>query len=145
MNPNFISSIKRDPDYEVQDLFKQAKKRKEEAMKFHLLSELLNGKIIDTQKNSQIFEALNKEKMDFETLLALHPEEVKDTIEYVNQRKLEQNGCWWNKDSTAKWGEKGAIPPCCYFARPVAYWKEKTLVNNFLNTFSKFRIAEGTL
>ena len=141
----FDASIRGDSDNEVRSLFISAKKRKEDMMKYHLLSELLSGKMIDTQKNSQIFEALNKEKMTFEALLKLHPEEVKDTIDYVNQRKLEQDGCWWNKDSKAKHGEKGAIPPCCYYARPTAYWKDKTLTNNFFNTFSKFRISEKTL
>lgn len=92
-----------------------------------------------------MFEVLNKERMEFEEILRLHPEEVNETIEYVKQRKEEQNGKWYNPDSQAWWGEKGAIPPCVYYARPASYWKDKRLMNNFLNQFSKFKIAEGKL
>jgi acetoin utilization deacetylase AcuC-like enzyme len=145
MRPNFEYSLRKDPDYEVKDLFLRAKKRKEDMMKYRLIAQLLDGKIIDVTKSTQLYEALNKEKMEFEQILKLHPEEVKEQIEYVKQRKLEQNGKWYNPDSKAKWGEKGVIPPCCYYARPPAYWKDKSLANNFLNTFSVFKIAEGKL
>jgi len=141
----FEASIRGDSADEVRSLFKAAKKRKEEAMKYHLLSELLEGETINLTKSPQMYEAINREKMEFETLLNLHPEEVQETIEYVNMRKAEQNGIWWNKDSPAKHGEKGAVPPCCYFARPVWYWKSKALVNSFFNIFSKFRISEKPL
>ena len=142
---SFEASIRGDSDTEVKSLFQAAKKRKEDAMKYHLIAELLEGETINLTKSPQMYEAVNREKMDFETLLKLHPEQVQETIEYVKMRKAEQNGIWWNKDSKAKHGEKGAIPPCCYFARPVWYWKNKALVNSFFNTFSKFRISESPL
>lgn len=145
MKPNFQSSLRNDPPSEIQLLMKQAQKRKADMMKYQLISELLNGQVINTTKNAQIYEALNKEKMEFEELLKLHSEEAQEQVEYVKQRKAEQNGRWYNPDSKAWWGEKGVIPPCCYFARPAAYWKDKRLLNNFLNTFKKFRIAENEL
>jgi len=145
VNPRFESSLRGDSDAEVKSLFKAAKKRKEDNLKYKLLTDLLNGKVIDTTQNTQIFEALNREKMEFEQILLNHPEEVKEQIEYVKQRKLEQNGLWYNPQSKAKWGEKGVIPPCCYYARPKEYWKNKKLVHNFMNTFTKFRISEKPL
>jgi hypothetical protein len=145
INPRFDSSIRGDSDDEVKSLFKAAKKRKEDNLKYKLLTDLLDGKIIDTTQNTQIFEALNREKMDFEQILNNHPEEVKEQMEYVKERKAEQAGLWYNPQSKAKWGEKGVIPPCCYFARPKEYWKNKKLVHNFLNTFTKFRISEKPL
>jgi len=144
-NPNFVNSIKGDSEDEVKSLFQSAKKRKEDKIKYELLGQLLQGKVVDVTKSQQLFEALNKEKMEFEQILRLHPEEVKEHIEYVKQRKEEQKGIWWNPNSEAKWGEKGVIPPCVYFSRPVEYWKNKKLVHNFLNEFSKFRIAERPL
>lgn len=130
---------------DVRNLLKTAKLRKEERIKYHLLGELLGGKTIDVTKNTQLFEALNKEKLDFEQILKLHSEEVQETIEYVKQRKEEQQGKWYNPDSQAWWGEKGAIPPCCFYARPQSYWKNRKLTNNFFNQFSCFRISEKPL
>jgi hypothetical protein len=145
-NPiRFENSLRNDADGEVKELFQAAEKRKEAEIRYHLLGELLKGKVIDITKSKQLFEAVNKEKMDFEEILKLHPEEVKEHIEYVKQRREEQNGRWYNPDSQAWWGEKGVIPPCCYFARPTKYWKDKNLVNSFLNTFPVFRIAEREL
>jgi hypothetical protein len=83
--------------------------------------------------------------MEFEQILKINPEQANEAMEYVKQRKLEQNGRWYNADSKAWGGEKGAIPPCIYFARPASYWADKNLANNFFNTFTKFRIAEGRL
>jgi len=145
-NPiRFENSLRNDADGEVRSLFQSAKKRKEDEIRFRLLGELLQGEVIDVTKSDKLFEALNRENMEFEQLLKLHPDEVKETIDYVKQRREEQNGKWYNPDSQAWWGEKGAIPPCCYFARPSKYWKNKKLVNHFFNTFSKFRIAENPL
>lgn len=144
-NPNFLSSIKGDSDAEVKSLFESAKKRKDDQIKYDLLAQLLNGKVVDVTKSQQLFEALNREKMEFEEILRLHPEEVNNTIEYVKARKQEQAGSWWNKDSDAKWGEFGALPDCIYYSRPSSYWKNRKLAHNFFNTFTKFRIAEKPL
>jgi len=144
-NPNFESSIKGDSDSYVKDMFKAVEKRKQDKVRHHLLSELLKGKVIDLHKSQELFEAVNREKMSFDEILKLHSEEVQQYIDYVKQRKEEQQGRWYNTDSKAWWGEKGVIPPCCYHARPVEYWKDKNLVNNFLNTYPVFRIAENEL
>lgn len=133
---------------DVKALFKQAQKRKEDKVRWHLLQDLINGKTINLTKDNKLFEAVNRERMAFEELLNLHPDEVKETIEYVKQRREEQKkvgGRWWNPDSKAFWGEKGAVPPCCYYARPNWYWKDKKLTNSFFNTFTKFRVSEGRL
>ena len=130
---------------DVRDLLKTAKQRRADRVKWHLLGELLAGKTISVTNNTELFEALNRERMDFEQILKLHPDQTKEAVEYVKQRKLEQGGRWYNTDSQAWWGEKGAIPPCVYYARPSTYWKNKKLMNSFLNQFPKFRIAEGRL
>jgi len=132
------------PD-DVRNLFREARSRKERKMKYKLLGDLLSGKTINVTKNPQLFEALNKERMEFDELLKLHPQEAQDHVDYVKERKVEQGGKWWNPNSKAKWGEKGVIPPCCYHARPLEYWKNKKLVNNFFNMYPKFRIAEKPL
>lgn len=142
-HPSF--DIRHDSNNDVKNLFQAAKRRKEQRTKYHLLSKLLDGETIDITKNNDLYEALNKEKMEFEEILRLHPEQVQECIEYVKERKLQQGGRWYNPESEAWWGEKGVVPPCCYFARPVEYWNNKKLMNNFLNTFTKFRIAESKL
>jgi hypothetical protein len=144
-NPNFDSSIRGDSNDEVKALFKAATKRKEDAMKYKLLSDLLSGETVDITKSNALYEAINREKMDFEEIMNLHPEEVQECLTYVKERKAEQNGRWYNPESEAWWGEKGAIPPCVYHSRPVQYWKDKRLTNLFFNTYPKFRIAEGKL
>ena len=138
-------NLKHDGPEEVRSLFQSAKKRREDMIKYKLFGELLAGKTVNVTQSPQLYEALNRERMEFEQLLKLHPEQVNDLIEYVKERKLEQDGVWYNLKSKANWGEKGVIPPCCYHARPAAYWKDKRLVHNFLNTFTKFRISEKPL
>jgi hypothetical protein len=142
-HPNM--DVRYDTEDDVKNLLMSAKKKREQRMKWHLLSEALNGKTIDLTKCPELYEALNKEKMDFEEIMKLHPEEVNNTLEYVKQRKLEQGGRWYNPDSKAWWGEKGAIPTCVYYARPASYWSDNkcAMYNNFLNLYPKFRIAEG--
>ena len=142
-HPNM--DLRQDSDNDVKLLFESAKQRREAKMKYRLLSELLAGNTIDVTKNAELFEALNRERMDFEQILKLHPEEVNEVKKYVKERKVQQGGRWYNKDSQAWWGEKGVIPPCCYYARPRDYWKDKKLQNKFWNDFPIFRIAEGKL
>ena len=135
-------NLREDKPEDVQSLLQSAKKRRADRMKWHLISELLAGKTVNVTKNHELYEALNRENMEFEEIMKLHPEEIKGCIEYVKERKIQQNGKWYNPDSEAWWGEKGIIPPCCYYTRPSSYWRDKRLTNQFLNTFSKFRIAE---
>jgi acetoin utilization deacetylase AcuC-like enzyme len=142
-HPNL--DVRLDSNDDVKKLFDQAKRRKESAMKYKLIADLLDGKSVNVTKNTEHFEALNREKMEFEEIMKLHPEEVQNCIEYVKDRKVEQDGTWWNKDSKAKHGEWGAIPECVYYARPLSYWKNLTLKKQFFNTFTKFRISERSL
>lgn len=142
-HPNL--DVRLDTEDDVKKLFSSAQKRREANMKYHLISELLSGKTVNVTKNQELFEALNRERMDFEEILKLHPEEVKEIKEYVKERKAQQGGRWYNPKSAAWWGEKGVIPPCCYWARPREYWKDKNLQNKFWNDFPCFRIAESRL
>ena len=129
---------------DVRSLLQTAKQRREQRMKWHLLGEALKGKTINVTKNQELFESLNKERMEFEDILKLHPEETKETMQYVKERKAQQNGRWYNTKSDAWWGEKGVIPPCVFYARPHSYWT-KEIVNKFLNDFPKFKIVEGRI
>ena len=111
--------------------------------KYQILGELLAGnKDVDITRSSVIYEAINKEKMDFEEILKLHPKEVKETIEQVKEDRTHfDEGRYWNNKSKARWGLKGHIPTCVYYARPKEYWKDEKLVNNFFNLFPAFRIG----
>ena len=144
MKENFESSLRGDSDAEVQSLFRQAMRRKESRAKYQVIGDLLKGKTVDITKSKQIFEALNKEKLDFEQLLAMNPEEANACAAGVkaDRLKVAEGGRWWNPKSKAKWGKKGSIPPCCFYARPKEYWKNEGFTNHFFNTFSKFRVSE---
>lgn len=147
VNPSFDSSIRGDSDNEVKTLFQQAKHRREERMKYQLLNDLLDGKTVDITKSKQLFEALNREKMTFEQLLAMNPEEANACVERVkaDRQVVNAGGRWWNAKSKARWGKKGSIPPCCFYARPKEYWHNENLVNYFFNQFPKFRVSERPL
>jgi len=141
-------NMREDKPEDIRILFKQAQKRRENAVRWHLLGDLLNGKTIDLTKSNQLFEAVNRERMEFEQILNLHPEEVGECIEYVKMRCEEQKnigGKWWNPYSKARHGEEGAMPPCIRYARPNWYWYDKKLRHNFFNSFPKFRISEKPL
>ena len=130
---------------DVRNLLQTAKQRRQDRVKYDLIAKMINGETVDITKDMRLFEALNRERLDFEQILKLHPEQGAEVVKYVKERKEQQGGRWYNKDSDAWWGEKGAIPPCCYYARPASYWQNKKLTNNFFNQFPKFRIAEHTL
>jgi len=135
----------RNPDPgEVQRINLTAKEKRMQREKYEVLSKLLNskGKDVDITQSELVFEALNREKMEFEQILKLHPKDAKDAMEQVRiDREFFKEGTHWNPNSKAKWGIKGHVPLCCYYARPPEYWKNKDLINNFFNTFTKFRIS----
>ena len=132
--------MRNDKPDEVRSLFLAAQRRKEERIKFQLLTELLDGKVVDITKSKQLFEALNREKMEFEEILKFHPDQVKTAIECAKESR--ELGYKKNK---ARRMEIGFIPECCYYARPPAYWANSKLKKNFLNTFTKFRVTERAL
>ena len=138
-------NMREDKPEDVRSLLDAAMRRKADKARYELLANLISGKTISVVNNPELYEALNREKMEFEDILKLHPEQAQETMEYVKERKIDQAGTWYSKDSDAWWGEKGAIPPCCYYARPGSYWQNKKLTNHFFNTFTKFRIAESPL
>ena len=134
----------RSPDEgEVEEIQRQAKQRLYARQKYKVLSQLLSGsKDVDITISPEIFEALNKERMEFEEILKLHPEQAKDAVRAtIEDRRKHDDGKYWNPKSPAKWGCLGHIPPCLYYSRPPEYWKDKAILRNFFNTFSKFRIS----
>lgn len=142
----FETCLKGDSDNEVKTLFQSAEKRKQDKIKYRLLAEALQGKTIDLTKSNQLFEAVNREKMEFEQLLKLHPEEAQAHADHVKARREEcVDGKYWNRHSKAWWGYEGCVPPCCYFARPDWYWRDKRLRYSFWNTFTAFRMSEKPL
>jgi len=134
---------------EVESLGYKAQILRNYKEKYKILSHLLgaNGtKEIDITNSKEIYEAINREKMDFETIMNLHPAQVAETIKQVEEdRRCFPDGKWWNRKSKAKWGLKGLIPICCYYARPDWYWKDEKLVDSFFNTFPKLRISTKPL
>lgn len=145
-NPHLETSIMGDSDDEVRSLFLSAKQRKDNEIKWRLLSEALQGKQIDLTKSNQLFEAVNREKMEFKELLKLHPEEAKMCAEHIKSKREEcPDGRYWNRASKAKWGFEGTVPPCCYHARPKWYWEDKRLRYSFFNEFPAFRMSSKPL
>jgi hypothetical protein len=142
-HPNL--DVRHDSPDDVKSLLKNAEQRRADRMKWHLLGEALAGKTIDVTKNQELFEALNRERMDFEEIMKMHPQEMTEIIEGVKLRRQEMGGKWYNPDSDAWWGEKGVIPKCVYYARPSSYWRNKDFVNKFFNDFPVFRIGDRKL
>lgn len=133
----------RNPDTgEVQDMYKRAKRLREQKMKYKLLKDMLDGKTVDLTKSSALFEAMNREKMEFESILALHPDQANDAMMAAKEDRdsIEEN-IYWNRDSKAKWGKLGHIPPCLYYARPAEYWEDPKILRAFFNIFTKFRVS----
>jgi len=137
----------RNPDKgEVADMYAAAKGKRESLVKYKMIKQLLNGETIDLRNNTQLFEALNRERMEFEEILKLHPDQVKEAIDAVKEdRENISENVYWNRDSPAKWAKLGHIPPCVYHARPPEYWNDKKILKNFFNMFSKFRVSTSKI
>jgi hypothetical protein len=132
----------RNPDPgEVVEMHNAAKQRRAQKLKFKVIQELLSGKTSDISQSPLLFEALNKEKMEFEMILRIHPEQTDEAIKaVVEDREMMDENKYWNKDG-AKWATLGHIPPCVYYARPPDYWNDKRIIKAFFNMFTKFRIS----
>ena len=138
----------RNPDPgEVVDMQQRTQQRILARQRYKVLSQLLaSSKDVDITVSPEIFEALNKERMEFEELLKL-PQNKKNVEECLKQTKEDREKYYsdtdkhWNPKSKAKWGILGHIPNCVYYSRPPEYWKDKVLLRNFFNTFTKFRVS----
>lgn len=131
---------------EVQSLHQQAKVLRVQKIKYKMLKDLLDGKTVDMTQNTQLFEALNKEKMEFEEILKLHPDQAKEAILATKEdREDVTENVYWNRNSPAKWAKLGHIPPCVYYSRPSEYWSDERILKAFFNTFTKFRISTREL
>lgn len=137
----------RNPDIgEVASVYKEAKKRRLQMMKYKLLKQLLDGETVDLTKSPELFEALNRERMEFEELLKLHPEQAEESVLAAKEdRDLVEENVYWNPDSPAKWAKLGHIPPCIYYSRPAEYWADKRILKQFFNMFTKFRISTSRI
>jgi hypothetical protein len=131
---------------EVADMYEKARVMRLQKMKYKVLSQIMQGKKdVDLTVSPQLFEALNKERMDFETILKLHPDQVKEAMDAtMEDRACIDENKYWSSDG-AKWAILGHIPPCCYHARPPEYWANKDLLKLFFNMFTKFRISTRTV
>lgn len=132
---------------EVVYMHQEGKRRRLANEKYRVLSQILSGKKdVDVTVSPQIFEALNRERMEFEELLKLHPDQTKETIEAVKEdRERYPDGKYWNRKTKAWWGCLGHIPPCIYYSRPQEYWRDKRLLREFYNMFPKFRLSTKRL
>jgi len=136
----------RNPDpNEVSEMYQAAKKRRSQLIKYKLLKDLLDGKTVDLTASPALYEALNREKMEFEQLLKLHPDQANEAILAVKEdREVINENQYWNRKG-AKWATLGHIPPCIYYSRPPVYWEDKRILKAFFNTFTKFRISPRTI
>jgi len=132
---------------EVTEIHRKAKQRLLAKEKYRVLSQLLAGKRnVDVTVSPEIFEALNRERMEFKELLKLHPDQAQDSVKAAAEDRLKYDeGKYWNPKSKAKWGCLGHIPPCVYYSRPPEYWKDSNLLKNFFNQFPKFRVSTKRL
>jgi len=132
----------RNPDRdEVVEMHNETKRRRAQQIKYKIIKRLMDGKQSDLTESAELYEALNKERMEFEQILNLHPDQCKEAILAANEdRALISENKYWNSEG-AKWGLLGHIPPCVYNSRPPDYWKDKKLLKAFFNLFTKFRIS----
>ena len=127
---------------EVIEMDRDAKKRRAQLIRYKLIKDLMDAKTVDLTLSPALYEALNREKMEFEQILKLHPEQVKETLLAVKEdREFIIDNVYWNRDSPVKWAKLGHIPPCVFNARPAAYWADKRILKAFFNIFTKFRIS----
>lgn len=137
----------RNPDKnEVGDMVSETKRRRAMMMKYKLIKQLLDGETIDLTLSPALFEAYNRERMEFEEILKLHPDQTDEAILATKEdRESIEENIYWNRESPAKWARLGHIPPCVYYSRPAEYWADKRLLKNFLNTFTKFRVSTSRI
>lgn len=129
---------------EIQELHQKAKLLRAQRIKYKMLKDLLDGKTVDMTQNTQLFEALNREKMEFEQLLTIHKND-QNVIDCLEQAKEDRgrydDGKYWNPHSKSKIGMLGHIPDCIYYSRPNEYWNDEKILKSFFNMFPKFRIS----
>jgi hypothetical protein len=135
----------RNPDPgEVIEMHVAAKKMRAKQIRYKIIKDLMDGKTADLTQDQALFEALNRERMEFEQILEMHKtdQNVLDCLaQTVDDRGAYDEGRYWNPESKSKIGKLGHIPNCIFYSRPVEYWEDKRLLKNFFNTFPKFRVS----
>jgi len=133
-----ILDMRNDSTEDVVDMQRRVKNIRAQKAKYKALSQLLDGKTIDLRDSSILFEALNRERMEFEEILKLHPDQAQDCIDQTKD-DIEAGR---NLESKAKWAVHYNIPLCIYYSRPKEYWQDKKMIENFLRMFPKFRVTK---
>lgn len=129
---------------EVLEMHNEAKKLRSKQIRYKILRDLLDGKTADITQDKALYEALNRERMEFEQILEFHKEDanVLDCVAQASEdRGAYDDGKYWNPDSKSRMGKLGHIPNCIFFSRPIEYWEDKRLLKNFFNIFTKFRVS----
>ncbi len=143
--PKDTFNMRRPEKGEVLEMHIAAKQRRAQQIKYKILKDLMDGKTCDITASSALYEALNREKMEFEQILNLHPDQTNEAILAAKEdRSMITDNKYWN-DEGAKWALLGHIPPCVYASRPSTYWQDKKLLKAFFNMFPKFRISTKTV
>jgi hypothetical protein len=136
MNNNTFNMRNPSPG-EVSDMQMRAKRKREQIIKYKLLSQLLDGKTVDLTQSAALFEALNRERMEFDEILKLHPDQAKDCLDQAKEDREAGRG-----KSAANWAIKGHIPPCLFYARPKEYWKNPKILKEFFRIYPKFQVTK---
>jgi len=134
---NYSFNMRQDSPEAVRDLQLRAKKIREQRIRTKVLSQLLEGKTVDLMQSTALFEALNRERMEFDEILRLHPEQGMDCVEQAREDR--EAG---RVKSKANWACRGHIPPCLYHARPPEYWKNKKILMEFFRLYPKFAVVK---
>jgi hypothetical protein len=82
---NYSFNMRQDSPEQVRDLQLRARKIREQKIKTKVLSQLLEGKTVDLTQSTALFEALNRERMEFDEILKLHPEPGRDCLEQARE------------------------------------------------------------
>ena len=130
-------NMRQDTPEAVRSLQAQAKKIREQRIRTKVLSQLLEGKTVDLMQSSALFEALNRERMEFDEILKLHPEQGMACVEQATEDRDKGRS-----KSDANWAIRGHIPPCLYHARPPEYWKNKKILSEFFRLYPKFAVVK---
>ena len=123
---------------EVVEMQARVQRKREQLLKYKVLSQILNGKRnVDLTQSSVIFEALNRERMEFDEILKLHPDQAKDCVEQAKEDREAGRA-----KSKANWAIKGHIPPCIFYSRPKEYWNDNKILKEFFRMYPKFAVMK---
>lgn len=139
-----------DTPTETQAFLAEAEKRR--AMRMHaeryrVLGKLIAGKEADITQSSEIFAAINQERMCIESYMKFFQTDCEDAAKEAQDRRS-QDEKDYNPTSKAKWRVLG-FPPACVsslYAKVYPDMKQRTKAyRRFFNNFPQFRISTQRL